>query len=265
MSDLSSREKRALEKQFGMSSGYVLEFSNRTFRDFVVDSTGKGIYESKYESEGGSKASRLRAFWKVESNPVVGKLLKDLLEHSAEPDDDPDLVAECNRIVQRLSDDGEDDPRHSSVAEPTQRERPAGELKKDFFISHASEDKDQVARPLAEELRKRGYSVWIDEAELTLGDSLRAEIDKALVACRFGVLVLSTAFFKKSWPQYELDGLVAKEMQDGQKCILPVWHGVDGSTIVLYSPSLANKLGVSTRDGIAAVADAIVAAAQKTR
>ena len=47
----------------------------------------------------------------------------------------------------------------------------------DIFISHASEDKDDLVRPLAEQLRPRGLRVWFDETELKLGDSLRRSID----------------------------------------------------------------------------------------
>ena len=79
MSDLSIVEKRNLEKLFGMGGGYVLEFSNRTFDEFIFDSIGKTIYDSKYDYSSGSKANRLRAFWSVEPNYVVGKLLEDLL------------------------------------------------------------------------------------------------------------------------------------------------------------------------------------------
>ena len=63
MSDLSIIEKRSLERLFSMGSGYVLDFSNRTFDEFVFDSTGKSIYDSKYDNGSGSKANRLRAFW----------------------------------------------------------------------------------------------------------------------------------------------------------------------------------------------------------
>jgi hypothetical protein len=48
----------------------------------------------------------------------------------------------------------------------------------DFFICHASEDKDDVAMPLFEELKNRGYEVWYDEFSLRVGDDLRREIDK---------------------------------------------------------------------------------------
>jgi len=75
MSTLTNIEKRKLERILGMSSGYVLDFSNRTFSEFVTDSTGREIYDSRYDSFGGSKANRLRGFWAAEGNHNVGKLL----------------------------------------------------------------------------------------------------------------------------------------------------------------------------------------------
>jgi TIR domain len=62
----------------------------------------------------------------------------------------------------------------------------------DVFISHASEDKDTVARPLSRALVARGWFVWLDELELTIGDSLSGRIDAALARSRFGVVVLSS-------------------------------------------------------------------------
>jgi hypothetical protein len=61
MADLTNIEKRNLERLLGMGSGYVLDFSNRTFEEFVLDSIGKSIYAGEYETGGGSKANRLRA------------------------------------------------------------------------------------------------------------------------------------------------------------------------------------------------------------
>lgn len=115
----------------------------------------------------------------------------------------------------------------------------------DAFISHASEDNDEVVRPLAESLRDLGYSVWYDEFELKVGDSLRRKIDHGLTHSRFGIVVLSPAFFAKNWPQYELDGLVAKEMEGG-KVILPIWHKVSKDQVMGYSPSLADKFALNT-------------------
>ena len=119
----------------------------------------------------------------------------------------------------------------------------------DLFISHASEDKDEVARPLAERFVEVGLKVWYDEYTLTVGDSLRRSIDKGLAKSRYGLVILSKHFFEKEWPQKELDGLVARE--DGsEKRILPVWHKVTRAQVVSFSPPLADKLGVSTTKGI---------------
>ncbi|MBA7509581.1 hypothetical protein ES705_01539 [subsurface metagenome] len=80
----------------------------------------------------------------------------------------------------------------------------------DVFISHASEDKDEIVRPLAVKLQSMGLKVWYDEFELKIGDSLRRKIDKGLANSRFGIVVLSTAFISKGWTNYELDGIVTK-------------------------------------------------------
>jgi hypothetical protein len=117
----------------------------------------------------------------------------------------------------------------------------------DVFISHATEDKDEVVRPLAEALQSRGLGVWYDEFELRIGSSLRRSIDEGLAKSRFGVVVLSHAFFAKNWPQYELDGLVTRE-QTGEQIILPLWHKITKAEVISYSPSLADKLARSTTD-----------------
>jgi hypothetical protein len=123
---------------------------------------------------------------------------------------------------------------------------PTVAAERDVFVSHASEDKDEVARPLAEDLAARGFDVWFDEYTLEIGDSLRRKIDEGLAHSRFGVVILSHAFFSKDWPQRELDGLVAKEIAGEHRVILPIWHGVGHDEIVEYSPTLADRVGVST-------------------
>ena len=113
----------------------------------------------------------------------------------------------------------------------------------DVFISHASEDKETVARPLAHALQQRGVRVWFDAFTLTIGDSLRRSIDRGLANSSFGVVILSEAFFQKQWPQLELYGMVAREVA-GVKVILPVWHGIDVSRVRIHSPMLADRLAV---------------------
>lgn len=146
-----------------------------------------------------------------------------------------------------------DDPLLGEIAED-----PSADF--DVFISHASEDKDDVVRPLTQALRQRGLKVWLDEQELTLGDSLSRKIDDGLARSRFGVVVLSHAFFRKNWTQRELEGLVSRETMDGDKVILPVWHGVTEKDVYAESPPLANRLAVDAGSGVALVADAIMLA-----
>lgn len=119
----------------------------------------------------------------------------------------------------------------------------------DVFISHATEDKDEVVRPLARALRNQSLRVWYDEFELRIGDSLRRKIDAGLAQSRFGIVVLSHAFFEKNWTQYELDGLVTREMT-GEQVILPLWHRITKTEVISYSPSLADKIARNTSDFI---------------
>jgi len=127
----------------------------------------------------------------------------------------------------------------------------------DVFISHASEDKDAVARPLAEALKKRGLRVWYDEFTLKLGDNLRRTIDRGLSKSTYGIVILSKSFFAKNWPQKELDGLDARE-KDNKKVILPIWHEVSKEEVEQYSPMLAGRLAVSTDEGIDKIVDKIL-------
>jgi len=134
----------------------------------------------------------------------------------------------------------------------------------DVFISHASEDKDDFARPLARALRDEGLSVWFDEFELSVGDSLRRSIDRGLASARFGIVIISKHFLAKEWPQKELDALVGRE-SDGVKVILPVWHKVDVKNVRKYSPMLADRLAAVSSSGIEAVVADLIEAIRKGR
>jgi len=101
-------EKRKLERAFGMSSGYVLDFSNRTMEEFFLDSIGIEIYDNKYDRASGSKANRMRAFWEIESNYLVGKLLFDILDNWSEVKgyDSENPTEDCLKISNRLKESG---------------------------------------------------------------------------------------------------------------------------------------------------------------
>ena len=119
------------------------------------------------------------------------------------------------------------------------------QLEYDVFISHASEDKEDVVRPLALALVGKGLKVWYDEFELRIGDSLRRKIDRGLAKSRFGVVILSKSFVRKGWTNYELDGIITKA-NTGEQVLLPIWHGITKQEVIDYSPSLADKVARNT-------------------
>lgn len=115
----------------------------------------------------------------------------------------------------------------------------------DVFISHASEDKNEVVRPLANALWGKGLKVWYDDFELKIGDSLRRKIDRGLAKSKFGIVVLSKDFIRKGWTNYELDGIVSKA-NTGEQVLLPIWHGITKQEVLDFSPSLADKVARNT-------------------
>jgi hypothetical protein len=107
MSSLTMSDRHNLEKFLGMSSGYVLNFSDRTFGEFVFEAIGTDIHSERYTTEGTSKARKLRTFWKLEPDYLVGKLLLALIDHGVSLGTDPTLQANalvdrCRQIATRL-------------------------------------------------------------------------------------------------------------------------------------------------------------------
>ena len=126
----------------------------------------------------------------------------------------------------------------------------------DVFLSYASEDR-RIVDELTWALQARGVRVWRDHLVLAVGDSLRRSIDDGLSKSRYGIVLLSPHFFAKGWPQRELDSLVTRELAEGQKVVLPVWHDVDVHAVRTYSAALADKVALQTILGVSAVADRI--------
>ncbi|MGH0214371.1 TIR domain-containing protein [Sinorhizobium meliloti] len=120
----------------------------------------------------------------------------------------------------------------------------------DVFISHASEDKETFVRPLAVALNALGVTVWYDEFSLRIGDSLSRSIDQGIARSRHGLVVVSGAFIQKPWPEYELRGLVTREIT-GVGSVLPIWHGVSHDEVASFSPPLADKVAIRTGEATA--------------
>jgi hypothetical protein len=107
MSALFLADRQILEKHFKMSGGNVLNFSHRTFGEFVFESVRKDIHDEKYKVGGTSKANKLRIFWKLESDYVVGRLILALVDYEAAlniaPDSETEILTEkCRQVANRL-------------------------------------------------------------------------------------------------------------------------------------------------------------------
>lgn len=106
MSDISFMEKRKLEKLFCMSGGYVLNFTDRTFRDFFFDHSRRDIHDAVYCDRGTSKANKLRSFWDIEENSLVGKVLDKMIMYGQEEncfsEESKLVIDDCRKITIRL-------------------------------------------------------------------------------------------------------------------------------------------------------------------
>jgi TIR domain len=125
----------------------------------------------------------------------------------------------------------------------------------DVFISHASEDKQEVAKPLAEKLIMLGLEVWYDEFTLEIGDSLSGSINYGLSNSNFGIVILSKSYFQKSWTIHELETLITQQINLRKKIILPLWHNISKEEIQKLYPSLANLVAPKTNEGIKNIAN----------
>ncbi|MBD3305678.1 TIR domain-containing protein, partial [candidate division KSB3 bacterium] len=134
----------------------------------------------------------------------------------------------------------------------------AVEFQYDIFISHASEDKAEIARPLAEALRQAGLRVWYDEFILKPGQSLSRAIRRGQRQSKYALLVLSPNYFaNERWAERELDGFIAREIHAGQ-VLIPLWHRVTYQEVVAVFPDIADKFAIQSDRGLKHVVQAVV-------
>lgn len=77
MSSLSPSDKQYLESALRMHGGYVLGFTDKSFKDLFAE-FGIDVDQPEYTQNGTSKANRMRMFWKLGDNDTVGKVLLEL-------------------------------------------------------------------------------------------------------------------------------------------------------------------------------------------
>jgi hypothetical protein len=163
MSNLTFTEKRKLEQLLGMKTGYVLDFSDRTFAEFVSDATGRNIFDERYNYASGSKANRLRAFWQKEDNATVGKLMGEVLNYGEQTGP---LAEVCRLIVARLLQDG--NPITPAQTQAQDKQQAALDLKlsqvlrqlKDEFLQLAGQSDRSAAGLALEKLLNRLFLLF---------------------------------------------------------------------------------------------------------
>jgi TIR domain len=106
---------------------------------------------------------------------------------------------------------------------------------------------------------ERSVTVWFDELQMKVGQSIRQEIEAGIAGCRFGVVIVSPHFFAKQWTQAELDALFGKRMDQGQNLVLPIWHHVSKDEVSQHSPLLAGVFALNTAvSTVDEIADSLV-------
>ena len=96
---------------------------------------------------------------------------------------------------------------------------------KDVFICHASEDKPTIIKPLLAALDKEGITYWYDEAEIKWGESIPDKVNEGLRVSRYVMVILSSYFLLKNWPQRELNSALNTESSTGEVKVLPLIVG----------------------------------------
>ncbi len=91
------------------------------------------------------------------------------------------------------------------------------------FLSHVSEDKDDIVRPFSRALEVAGIPFWLDEAEMKWGTSLTRGINKGLATSDFLIPFISKRFIERGWPEAELGSALTAQLSDGRVRLLPIF------------------------------------------
>jgi RNA-directed DNA polymerase len=110
----------------------------------------------------------------------------------------------------------------------------------DVFLCHASEDKENIARPLHRHLVSRGIDCWIDETEIAWGESILGKIQEGLARTRYVIVILSPRLLEKQWAQKELRSALSLEIEANRNIVLPLLVG-DSTALLSSLPFLREK------------------------
>ena len=240
MADLKFQEKRIIEEVFGMSSGYVLDFSDRTFSEFF-DDFQINIDDPKYNTNGGSKANRLRTFFTIEPDGVVRQILCALLDYAqilGGPT--PEDINRLNTVVGNLGTSGHAVTTGQDLSDIWK----PGHLR--LFLSHLAAHKIEASE-FKSRMLAYGVSCFVAHEDIEPTSLWQPEIEKALFSMHSLVALLREGFRASSWTDQELGVAFGRQVP-----IVPIRLGVDPYGLIgkYQAMSGANKTPEALADEV---------------
>lgn len=110
----------------------------------------------------------------------------------------------------------------------------------DVFVSHANDNKEEFVNKLTTALGKLDISIWYDANNLDWGDNWKLQIANGLKKCRFGIVVISPEFLGREWTEKELNELLQRQNETGEKVILPLLYKMTVDDMKKQYPQLAD-------------------------
>ena len=191
MASLRFREKNVFEKFLEMEGGYVLDFSDRTFADFFRDFEVEIDDHQYMEGHSGSKANRMRSFWELGQDRLVGDVLQEIIEYAESYRPGHSAADSCRAIATRLQ---------AADSTPAQQREPQQIVDRpiDIFFSYAHEDEalmDEIRRQLVVRERLGEIVKWHDRM-IPAGDEWRGHIDDRIERAHVILLFMSPNFLE---------------------------------------------------------------------
>ena len=229
MNSLTGAEKRWLENAFDMGGGTVLDFKNPSFERFF-NSYGVDIYGARYQFHGNSKANRLRAFWDIESDELVGRILMGLLDSSGFLERDSVELRKSRMILDKLSGMSIEESHLISLQYRSQEEEMMSDERRleqlwgpgaiRVFISHTSKFKND-AMAIKDELEVFGIASFVAHHDIDPSEEWQEEIVRALSSMNMFVALLTDGFKESLWTDQEVGFALARKVP-----VLPVDRGL---------------------------------------
>ena len=224
MAMLRLREINHLEEFLEMNQGFVLNFSDRTFaaffRDFELD-----IDSPPYVGgHSGSKANRMRSFWRCAPDQLVGDVIAELVEYAESYRPGHPRTNDCRKIASRLRGDSHVLAEVSDAHTGNIRSSGTPRVPVEVFFSYAHEDEDLmnlVRRQLVVRERLKQIVKWHDRM-IPAGDDWKSRIDSRIRSADVILLFMSPHFLDSRYC-YEVEGQIAlRRHREGSACVIPV-------------------------------------------